>query len=72
VRPILVTNPRLDLEFHTVTQDLVGDGVESPDELATALRAKYPDVVVRARGLAGESRAMWYVYRDGRWVGADG
>jgi hypothetical protein len=27
--------------------------------------------VVRARDLAGERPVVWYVYRDGHWVGRD-
>ena len=37
-----------------------------PEELETRLRRLFPRVVVRERGLSGESPA-WYVYRDGGW-----
>jgi PAS domain-containing protein len=37
-----------------------------PEELETRLRRLFPRVVVRERGLSGESPS-WYVYRDGSW-----
>lgn len=37
----------------------------SPDELARALRPRFPRVVVRRRILSGEVATTWYVFRDG-------
>jgi hypothetical protein len=48
----------------------VGPGCGDPVQLRDALRDRYPDVVVRERGLAGELTELWYVYRDGAWRGA--
>jgi hypothetical protein len=37
----------------------------SPDDLARALRPRFPRVVVRRRSLSGEVSTTWYVFRDG-------
>jgi hypothetical protein len=46
-------------------------GGQSPEELQAILRTRYPDAVVRQRGLAGERLDVWYVYRDGHWTGGE-
>jgi hypothetical protein len=66
--PIVVINPRSDAAFVTMTEELVVAGTHSAPELQRQLRDKYPRAVVRERGLAGETRATWYVYREGTWV----
>jgi hypothetical protein len=65
---MLVLNPPDDDAFRGTALDLLGDGVEEPSALETALRRTYPNAVVRPRELAGERTEIWYVYRDGRWV----
>jgi hypothetical protein len=69
MRPTLVLNPRHDPAFEAVAGALV-DGKVSPAELEAGLRAHYPDAVVRARDLSSESGEVWYVYREGRWIGS--
>jgi hypothetical protein len=71
MRPALVLNPRSDDTFVNDAHALIGDGVESPDAMERALRARYPDAVVHERVLSGESSATWYVYREGSWVADD-
>lgn len=68
--PTLVLNPRHDGVFVTLTEAIVAEGVGSPWELQERLSQQYPDVVVRARELDGESFTIWYVYRDGHWIPA--
>ena len=67
--PILVVNPSQDREFHARAEAEVAAGAVSPGELQAALRVTYPNAVVRSRDLSGEKRVVWYVYREGRWVG---
>jgi hypothetical protein len=68
VRPTLVINPRRDAAFNRAAEDLVANGIVSPDALERALRRTYPGTCVRARDLSSEPRGMWYVYRDGHWI----
>lgn len=49
-------------------QDEFRDGAESAAAFETRLRTRYPRAGVRERGLAGEARATWYVYREGKWI----
>lgn len=65
-RPVLVVNPATDGPFEARARELA-EGSRTPAELQEALRAHYPEAVVRSRDLAGEDET-WYVYRDGRWV----
>ena len=65
--PVLVVNPRDDLDFVALVERHI-DGVREPDALQERLRETHPSAVVRARELAGETSEVWYVYRDGRWV----
>ena len=67
--PKLVVNPSTDAEFIGFAQDILDDGVVSATELERRLRAVYPRAVVHARLLSGEPILVWYVYRDGYWVG---
>jgi hypothetical protein len=69
--PILVANPRSDAVFAQVAKELSRQGVHGPADLQARLRGRYPDAIVRARDLSGDTRAIWYVYRDGRWVPPD-
>lgn len=66
--PSLVLNPRHDEAFVARAKELANNGVHTPDDLCAVLRERYPKVSVHARELSGESYAVWYVYRDGRWV----
>lgn len=69
-RPSLVLNPPDDEEFRSTALALVEDGAATPTALQAGLRRRYPRALVRPRELAGERTAIWYVYRDGRWVRA--
>lgn len=66
----LVVNPRGDTPFVALAERLAADDVRTPEDLQERLRREYPDAVVRARELDGESFTIWYVYRDGHWVSA--
>jgi hypothetical protein len=68
----LVLNPRDDPRFVALAEALVTGGIEAPVELQARLRADYPGAIVRARELDGETFSIWYVYRDGHWIPADG
>lgn len=64
----LVLNPRYDIDFVALAEASVAEGVDSPGQLQERLRRHYPNAVVRARELDGETFTIWYVYRDGRWI----
>jgi hypothetical protein len=66
-RPDARVNPRTDPDFVALVDSLVAV-VADPAELQARLRQTHPLTVVRERGLSGEPVAVWYVYRDGRWV----
>jgi hypothetical protein len=68
--PVLIVNPRTDAAFTAGIEAALDSGAATPEALADALRPEYPMVHVRERGLAGDSWPVWYVYRDGRWVGS--
>ncbi|HET8784169.1 MAG TPA: hypothetical protein VFM38_00925 [Candidatus Limnocylindrales bacterium] len=68
MRPILILNPRHDTEFVERVRRIEENGLHVPGDLSQALRAWYPDVVVRPRELSSEPIVVWYVYRDGRWT----
>jgi hypothetical protein len=70
MRPTLVTNPADDEAFATVAGRFVDDGVDGIDEFERRLRTEYPNAAVHERLLSGETVVVWYVYRDGRWVGS--
>ena len=65
-QPILIANPVSDGAFIDRVGGLAA-ATGTPDAFQTALRAYYPDAVVRDRDLAGEA-TTWYVYRDGHWT----
>jgi hypothetical protein len=67
-RPILILNPRVDLEFSAFAQSLLDGGAADPLVLEERLHERYPHAVVRARDLTWEGRPAWYVYRDGLWT----
>ena len=66
--PTLIVNPRGDEAFLDFVREQLRDGPMTAAELEGALRTKYPRASVRERGLAGEPRPTWYVYREGTWV----
>lgn len=70
MRPTLVTNPVTDRGFSAFAEEQLDAGFSTVAEFQGRLRVRYPDAVVHARELAGEPRAIWYVYRDGRWTNA--
>ena len=67
-QPTIVRNPAGDREFAAAIDAALTAGIADPAELEARLREAYPRAVVRPRGLAGEERSVWYVYRDGRWT----
>ena len=71
-QPTLIVNPASDIAFADLASQAVA-ALErlAPSELQRSLRVHHPNAVVRARDLANESLLVWYVYRDGHWVGDD-
>jgi hypothetical protein len=68
----LVTNPAGDDAFSAFAESLVDHGADTVDVFERRLRTAYPLAVVHPRLLSAEPRLIWYVYRDGRWVGPVG
>jgi hypothetical protein len=66
--PALHLNPSDDEAFATDVARLIALGLRDAAEFQRRLRAWYPGALVRPRDLAHEPFALWYVYRDGRWV----
>ena len=66
--PILLTNPAVDVAFRDAAVAALQEGLSAAD-LQAILRRVYPRAIVRPRELAGERAVVWYVYRDGHWVG---
>jgi PAS domain-containing protein len=65
--PRIFTIPSDDTAFREhVDRMRHGNRAHRPEELEVRLRRLFPRVVVRERGLSGESPS-WYVYRDGGW-----
>ena len=64
---MLIVNPRSDEEFLAFAHRELATGADTAASFEVALRARYPRVKVRERGLATEP-ATWYVYREGRWI----
>lgn len=68
MRPVLIVNPATDEAFSAHAEyELDVDG-HDPKAFQARLRRRYPQAVVRARELSGESTVIWYVYRDGHWT----
>jgi hypothetical protein len=70
MRPILVVNPADDDVFRVFAHVLLEDGVAGIGELERRLRSVYARAVVHARELSCEPFVIWYVYREGHWIGA--
>jgi hypothetical protein len=68
----LVCNPADDLTFAALAEAFLSSGVASPAGLQRLLVERYPNVLVRARGLSSEEFDAWYVYRDGSWTRSGG
>ena len=70
-RPSLVLSfPSADGSFAGLVRAIVAaERPESPDDLARALRPRFPRVVVRRRAISGEV-LTWYVFRDGSALAA--
>jgi hypothetical protein len=66
--PLLVINPLGDPLFVRACDEAMASRPARPEDLQAALQGRFPNVVVRPRSLSGEQLAVWYVYRDGRWV----
>jgi hypothetical protein len=65
-RPDVLSFPSADGSFaRFVRATLASERPDSPDDLARALRWRFPRVVVRLRALSGEASTTWYVFRDG-------
>ena len=71
-RPMIVANPPSDQEFRTMIDRFLLTSSSEPRDLELTLRTRYPEAIVRKRELAGESVEVWYVYRDGHWIGSEG
>jgi hypothetical protein len=66
--PTIVRNPPDDHAFRQAVDDILASGVTDPGVAEERLRARFPRAVVRERDLASELSAVWYVYREGRWI----
>ena len=64
--PTLILNPLSDQDFRRRALNLLAEA-RTPTDLQVALRAYYPNAVVRRRELDLE-RETWYVYREGHWI----
>jgi PAS domain-containing protein len=71
-RIVCVCFPSGDRAFARYVQLLLPAAAEDARRLQDRLRGVYQDAVVRPRELSGETRATWYVYRDGRALAASG
>jgi hypothetical protein len=69
--PIIVANPRGDAAFRFLIGIVMLHGVLSAGDLQSKLRTAHPNVVVRPRDLADEPFEVWYVYREGHWIGSE-
>jgi hypothetical protein len=67
-RAMVVANPPGDRAFRRLIDGFLLPAGGRPEELEAILRTRYPEAVVRPRGLSGEPFEVWYVYRDGHWI----
>jgi len=67
--PILILNPADDAAFATSARAAIDAKADRPEALQEALRRRYPRVAVHPRDPTGEPMTVWYVYREGHWVG---
>lgn len=69
--PVVICLPSADIAFRAAVQaaiDAGDDATATPTSLEVRLRSLYPDVRVRLRDLSGETRLVWYAYRDGTYL----
>lgn len=71
VVPHLVTNPADDQEFRRFAMEAVAADAD-PVAFVQRLHERYPAAAVHQRMLSGEPWLVWYVYREGHWVGRTG
>jgi hypothetical protein len=69
-RPVLIVNPATDRHFAAESERQLDAGAYDLEAFEVRLRRRYPQAVVHPRELSGESMIVWYVYRDGRWMGS--
>jgi hypothetical protein len=67
--PLIVANPTSDDAFRERIDRHLATGVARPSDLEALLRVHHPQAVVRRRELTDEEIEIWYVYRDGHWIG---
>ena len=70
-RPAIVANPATDQRFRDLVDLTLMPGELGPGDLETVLRVRYPHAKVRRRDLEDEDVEVWYVYRDGHWLGSE-
>ncbi len=69
--PDVLSFPSADGSFGRLVRAIMAtQRPRSPDDLARALRPRFPRVVVRRRVLYGEFATIWYVFRDGSALAA--
>ena len=68
MRPTIIRNPASDRGFERAIEEILSSGVLDPSTAEARLRERYPLAVVRPRDLEDERTAVWYVYREGRWI----
>lgn len=72
-KPTIIRNPADDQEFERAIDEALEAGSNNPAAIEARLRERYPRAVVRPRELEAERTAIWYVYREGRWIrGSEG
>jgi hypothetical protein len=69
---MLIVNPPDDEAFVDLVEQLVAREATTIADLQAALRGHYPQAVVHLREISAEPVVVWYVYRDGRWIGPGG
>jgi hypothetical protein len=69
----LVCLPTRDAAFAERVDEVMADmpNVREPAAFQEALRAAYPQVIVRPSVLEGLRTPTWYVYRDGHFPWSD-
>ena len=68
--PALLTNPADDGAFREEALAALHLHI-TPAGLEAALRRRYPRIAVHVRELVHEPFVVWYVYREGRWLGPE-
>lgn len=70
-RPLIVPNPAGDAAFREHIDQILARPLDRPSDLEALLRVHHPHAVVRRRELTDEELEVWYVYRDGHWIGGN-